>query len=96
MSLPVALIYLPFAFAGPLFIDTVRVGGHLASWFVVGLAGWLALLVVLLAIRWLIRPLRRGRPVATVIAIALAVAARAVALTLTAQVVGLTPSAEFA
>ena len=96
LSLPVALIYLPFAFTGPLFIDTVRVGGSFAAWFVVGLVGWLTVLAVLLAIRWLIRPLRRGRPVATVIAIALSVAARAVALTLTAQLVGLTPSTEFA
>ena len=96
LSLPVALIYLPFAFIGPLFIDTVRVGGGFASWFLVGLVGWLTLLAVLLAMRRLIRPLRRGRPVATVIAIALSVAARAVALTLTAQVVGLTPYAEFA
>ena len=95
LSLPVALIYLPFAFTGPLFIDTVRVGGNFASWFLVGLVGWLALLTVMSLARWLIRPLRRGRSFATIAAIALSVAARALALTVTAQIVGLTPNAEF-
>lgn len=95
LSLPVALIYLPFAFTGPLFIDPVRVGGSFASWFVVGLVGWLALLTVMSLARWLIRPLRRGRSLATIVAMALSVAARALALTVTAHIVGVTPNAEF-
>lgn len=96
LSLPVALIYLPFAFAGPLFIDPVRRGGSVASWFVVGLVGWLALLATLSLVRLLIKPLRRGRSVATIVAIALSVLARSVALTFFARAMGLTPVAEFA
>lgn len=95
LSLPVALIYLPFAFAGPLFIDTQRMGGSVALWFVVGLVGWLVLFAVLTICRYLLRPLRRGRSVATIIAIAAAVATRSIALTLAAQVLGLTPFGDF-
>ena len=96
LSLPVALIYLPFAFAGPLFIDTVRMGGSVVSWFLVGLVGWVALVATFTVVRWIIGPLRRGRSLATVAAITLSVTARSIALTLTAQGLDLTPVAEFA
>lgn len=96
LSLPVAVIYLPFAFAGPLFIDTVRMGGSVMSWFLVGLVGWLTLLASLSAGRWLIGPLRRGRPIGTALVIASSVVARSVALALSAQGLGLTPIGEFA
>lgn len=96
LSFPVVLIYLPFAFAGPVFIDTRRMGGSVALWFLVGLAGWLALLLVLTLARWVITPLRRGRPVATIAAIAVSVAVRSVVLTLSAQALGLATVGEFA
>lgn len=96
LSFPVALIYLPFAFAGPLFIDTRRLGGDVSTWLVVGLAGWLALLAGLMGGRWIIRHLHRGRTIATIAVIATSVVARALVLTLSAQALQLTPTAEFA
>lgn len=95
LSIPVALIYLPFAFAGPLFIDTRRLGGGVTSWFLVGLAGWLALFVVLTGSRLLLASVRRGRTVATILAIVLSVVARSVTLALTAHALGLTSVPEF-
>lgn len=95
LSIPVALIYLPFAFAGPLFIDTRRVGGSVVAWFLVGLAGWFALVAALFLMRWLIRPLRRWRPVATIVVIMLSVVARSVVLAIVAEALELTPVKEF-
>lgn len=95
LSLPVALIYLPLALAGPLFIDTRRVGGSIALWFAVGVIGWLVLLAMLTAGRWVIAPMTRGRSLTTLAAIGLSVIARSAAIALSAQWLGLTSVSEF-
>lgn len=91
----VPLIYLPFGLAGPLFIDTTRLGGDPFSWFIVGLIGWAALFAVFALGRVVVSPLQRARPVAALGVILMSVAARAVALAVSAYALGLTANPEF-
>lgn len=91
----VPLIYLPFGLAGPLFIDTTRLGGDPFSWFIVGLIGWAALFAVFALGRVVVSPLQRARPVAALGVILVSVAARAVALAVSAYALGLTANPEF-
>lgn len=82
LSQPVALLYLPFGAVGPLVVDSQRLGGDLADWLVIALASQVALMVAFaLAHRVVFRPGRdRRRPMATIVAIWIAVTLRAFVL----------------
>ena len=82
LSQPVALLYLPFGAVGPLVIDSQRLGGDLADWLAIAVASQVALMAVFaLAHRVVFRPGRdRSRPLATIVAIWVAVTVRALVL----------------
>ncbi len=94
----VALLYLPFGLAGPLFIDPERLGGSIWQWLVIGLSGQLVLMLAFLCGRLVTHALSgiSVRAISHVIVIVVAVVARAVAIAYIAQISGITNNLEFA
>ncbi|HEV8024021.1 MAG TPA: hypothetical protein VGP37_03945 [Candidatus Nanopelagicales bacterium] len=88
------LVDLPYAVAGPLFIDPSRLGGSRLQWFVVALVGWVALSLVFFLGRWIQRNVGRFTAAANLSVIITAALARAVILALVAYALGLAPAIE--
>lgn len=90
VGLFVALIYFPFGLVGPLWIDPARVGGSVAQWLVVGLAGQVALTLVLVAAHALVysRNSDANHPIINLVVLTLAVCTRAIAIAWFAQATG--------
>lgn len=96
LSQPVALLYLPFGAVGPVFVDAQRLGGDLADWLAIAAASQVALMAVFaLAHRVVFRPGRdASRPLATIVAIWIAVTVRALVLGFLALWLGIADSLE--
>lgn len=98
LSLAATLLYFPFGLAGPLLIDPARLGGSLWSWVIIAFIAQLALMVAYVIARRIIHPTgpTRSRPMATVIAILLAVELRGLVLVLASELMGLSDQPEWA
>ena len=94
IGIPATLVDLPYAVAGPLFIDPGRLGGSRLQWFVVALLGWVALSVVFFLGRWIQRNLGHFTAAANLLVVITAALARAVTLALAAYVLSLAPAIE--
>lgn len=87
----VALLYFPFGLAGPLWIDPNRVGGSMLQWLLAGLAGQLALTVIVVGGQQVIysRNPDARHPLLNLAVIVAAVSARAIAIAWFAQALGI-------
>ncbi len=96
LSQRVTLWFLPLSMAGPLLNDHTQYGGSLNAWIAIALAAQGAVMVVFEVARRVIhrRDAQGSRPAATLVAIALAVSARAMVLALLTYEAGFTASIE--
>lgn len=98
LSLAATLLYLPFGLAGPLLIDPARLGGALWGWVIVASLAQFALMVGYVIARRIIHSTgpTRSRPLATVIAILIAVELRGLVLVFAPEALGFSDQPEWA
>ena len=97
LSWPVTVVFLPFGLLGPVLIDRTRLGGSELHWLVAGLVGQLALMACInVAARAIHGKSATGtRPLATVVAIVLAIAIRGLAIEWLAVAMGLSTAMDY-
>ena len=97
LSWQTALLFLPFGFIGPVFIDRARIGSSEAQGLLIALVGQLAVMVCVRVAAGVIHrgEPERSRPLLTTVAIIMAMTVRGLAIEWTSVALGLTTSMEY-
>jgi hypothetical protein len=98
LSPRVAWLYFPLGLLGPLLLEPNRLGGSLASWLVVGLAGQSGIFLTLWVSRMVIhrKTTSQSRPIANLVAILIAIGFRGAAIAWVAHALALTDKVDLA